>query len=461
MLLGRVFDRFVRHRPIGVMVRGLLENILQPQRLDDLFEELAQRQYTRELLFSQVVDLMSLVVCGIYPSPHAAYQDSQDRFSVSLASVYNKINRIEPAIAATLVRRTAKALADVIDRLGGTLPALLPGYRVKILDGNCLAATEHRLDELRFTNAGPLPGKSLVVLDPALMLAIDVFPCEDGHAQERSLLQDVLPTVRAGDLWIEDRNFCTTAFVFGVARRQGCFLVREHQTNVPWEPVTKLVEVGDSEGASVWEQKVRVTDPQTGEILIVRRIEVRLARPTRDGDRVISLLTNLPAKAADALRLAALYRKRWSIEGLFQVLTETLASEQPRLGYPRAALFSFCVALLAYNILAVVKAALRAVHGSEKAEETSFYYLANEISRVYDGMVVAIPADEWLIFRDMTVGGLVKVLKQLASKVDLSAYRRHRRGPKKPAPVRTSHKEEPHIATAKLLKHRKKRQEAS
>jgi Transposase DDE domain len=338
---------------------------------------------------------------------------------------------------------------------------LLPGYRVKILDGNCLAATEHRLDELRFTNAGPLPGKSLVVLDPALMLAIDVFPCEDGHAQERSLLQDLLPTVQANDLWIEDRNFCTTAFVFGVARRQGCFLVREHQTNVPWEPVTKLVKVGDRDGASVWEQEVRVTDPSTGEIVIVRRIEVRLARPTRDGDRVISMLTNVPAEAADALQLAELYRKRWSIEGLFQVLTETLASEQPRLGYPRAALFSFCVALLAYNVLATVKAALRAVHGPEKGEETSFYYLANEISRVYDGMMVAIPAEEWLIFGGMGVSALVKVLKQLAGKVDLAAYRRHRRGPKKPQPHRTSHKEEPHISTAKLLKDRRNKEEAS
>jgi IS4 transposase len=457
MLLGRVFDRFVRQRPIGVLVRGLLENILQPQRLDDLFDELARRQYTQKLLFSQVVDLMGLVVCGIYPSPHAAYQDSQDRFSVSLTSVYNKINRIEPAIAATLVRRTAGQLAAVIHGLGGPLPALLPGYRVKILDGNCRAATEHRLDELRFTNAGPLPGKSLVVLDPALMLAIDVFPCEDGHAQERSLLPDVLPTVQAGDLWIEDRNFCTTAFVVGVARRQGCFLVREHQTNAPWESVTELVKVGDSEGASVWEHQVRVTDPQTGEILIVRRIEVRLARPTRDGDRVISLLTNVPAEAADALPLATLYRKRWNIEGLFQVLTDTLASEQPRLGYPRAALFSFCVALLAYNVLAVVKAALRAVQGKDQVEETSFYYLANEISRVYDGMMVAIPAEEWLIFRGMGVSALVKVLKQLASQVNLTAYRRHRRGPKKPPSPRTSHKEEPHVATAKLLKNRKNR----
>ena len=42
-------------------------------------------------------------------------------------------------------------------------------------------------------------GKSRVVLDPALMLAIDVFPCEDGHTQERALLDPVLATVAAND----------------------------------------------------------------------------------------------------------------------------------------------------------------------------------------------------------------------------------------------------------------------
>ena len=74
--------------------------------------------------------------------------------------------------------------------------------------------------ELRLTRQGPLPGQALVILDPELMLAIDVFPCEDGHAQERSLLPRVLATVEAKDLWIADRNFCTTGFLFGIAQRK-------------------------------------------------------------------------------------------------------------------------------------------------------------------------------------------------------------------------------------------------
>ena len=105
---------------------------------------------------------------------------------------------------------------------GGRTP-LLPGYHVKILDGNHLAGTEHRLKELRTIRAGALPGHALVVLDPGLMLATDVILCEDGHAQERSLLDQVLEIVRARDLWIEDRNFCKTNFLFGITGRDAFF----------------------------------------------------------------------------------------------------------------------------------------------------------------------------------------------------------------------------------------------
>ena len=86
---------------------------------------------------------------------------------------------------------------------------------------------------LRHDSSAALPGKSLVVLDHSLGLATDICPCEDGHAQERSLIPEVLETVEAGDLWLADRNFCTTGFIFGIESQQAFFLLRQHQ-NLPW-----------------------------------------------------------------------------------------------------------------------------------------------------------------------------------------------------------------------------------
>ena len=188
--------------PIPVMVQVLLERVLSPNKLNALFERTALEQYTRELLFSSVFELMNLVVFKTFPSVNAAYQESSEQFSVSITSLYNKLNGIEADTSAALVRETAHEMAEITQALGAVRESWLPGHRLKIMDGNCIEATEHRLAVLRKTNAGPLPGKSLVIYDPALEMAIDVFPCEDGHAQERSLLSAVLPTVEASNVWV-------------------------------------------------------------------------------------------------------------------------------------------------------------------------------------------------------------------------------------------------------------------
>jgi IS4 transposase len=455
MLFDQVLQRFVQEGPLSVMVQGTLENIFHPDPINELFARTAQRQYTRQLLFSTVVDTMSLVACGIYKTPHAVYQDHQDWFPVSVTSLYNKLQGIEPLVSAELVRYTANRLGDVIRALGGALPSLLPGYAVKILDGNALAATDHRLKESRTTSAAPLPGKSLVVLDPSLMLACDVFPCEDGHAQERSLLPQVLLTVQAGELWIEDRNFCTLGWLFGLEQKKAFFLVREHK-NLPWAAVSKLRYVGRTETGAVSEQTVRLED-EAGNLLFARRVLIQLDTATRDGEMEVTLLCNLWDDKVDALQLAELYRKRWTIETLFLVLTEALTCENPGMNYPGAALFGFCMALVAYNILAVVKAALRVVHGSGVIEQVlSLHYVVSSVSRDYNGMMIAIAEEQWCAFGTLTPEELARVLRQLAEHVKLARYTKHPRGPKKPPAKRHYDPKHPHVSTAKVLQQRQK-----
>ncbi len=193
-----------------------MEVVLAPSKLDELFEQTVQTGYTRELLFSNLVQMMTQVVCSVRQSMGSVYKAMSAEIGVSKSAVYGKLNRLEPCVSRALVQSTALDLATLIRSLGGEKPEPLPGYRIRILDGNGLGATEHRLGVLLDTRAGALPGKSLVVLEPQLGLATDIFPCEDGHAQERSLLPEVVETVEAADLWIGDRNFCTTGFILAI-----------------------------------------------------------------------------------------------------------------------------------------------------------------------------------------------------------------------------------------------------
>jgi hypothetical protein len=453
-MLGKVFERFVEKSPISVMVRGTLERVLGADQLNAWFARTAQKQYTRTLLFSTVYDLLSQVVFRIKPSVRAAYRDHEDEVGASLISVYNKLNGVETHTSAELVRYSATALMPLIAPLAGERPPWLPGYRVKIIDGNCIEASERRLKVLREVQAGALPGKSLVVYEPAHGLVSDVFPCEDGHAQERSMFGLVLETVQAADLWIQDRNFCTCAFLCEIDRRDACFITRQHD-GLPFEVVSGLRSVGRIETGHVAEQRVQVWDAQ-GDAHLFRRIRVKLDQATRDGDRVLYILTNVPLRKASAKRVARLYRKRWTLETAFQHLEAYFYSEINTLGYPKAALFGFCLALVAYNMLAVVLAALRSVHGAQLIDqELSLYYVANDIAQTYHGMMIAIPEDEWHVFSRMRPAKMVATPKELAQKVRLKAYQKSHRGPKKPPPKREGITKSSHVSTAKLLRNLK------
>jgi len=448
-MFSDVFERFIQNRPIAVMVRVLLESWLNADQLDRWFDTVRQSQYTKDLLFSSIVGLMLNVVCNIRPSVHSAYRHSA--IEASVVALYGKLQNLEPTTSQGLVRYIAGEGEALIHQIGGTNPPLLPGYRVKFLDGNCIEATEHRLEVLRGTRAGALPGKALVVFDPQLGLAVDVFPCEDGHAQERSLLSAVANTIHAREVWIADRNFCVLDFLVEFSRKSAFFVIRQHG-NTPYKQLTELKFIGKSATGRVFEQAVEITGPQ-GETLQLRRVVVKLNQPTRNGDKTLILLTNLPEETVEAFTIAELYRARWGIETAFQKLESHLNSEINTLGYPKAALFSFCLALVAFNLYAMVMAALRATHPDQAINQVvSEYYIAQEIDTTTDGMLIAIPEKEWTLFTQVSLAELGRILLFIASYVDLKKYAKSPRGPKKPRPVRNQFKGHPHVSTAKLLK---------
>ena len=391
---------------------------------------------------------MALVVCNRI-SVHRAFKKSRERIGVTLQAVYDKLDRLESPISQMLLRHFASRLAPVVEAMGGTAKEWLPGYRVKVMDGNHIAATEHRLEVLRETAAGALPGFAVVVLDPRLQMAIDVFPEEDGHAQERSLTEAILATVEAKDVWIDDRNFCTAPLLFGIAKRGAFFVTRQHRANAPWEPTGPVKECGQGATGTVSEQ-LGVLHGERGD-LEVRRITVRLATATRDGDRELHIFTNLPT-AVSAMQIADLYRQRWSIETAFQEMERSLGGEVATLGYPKAALFAFCVALVAYNVYATLKASLRAVHGEEKVrEEVSGFHIAADVALDHPGMTVAIPDEMWERFPAMTTKQFGDWLVDTAKNVDMRNIKKAKRGPKKPRTKPRFDPDNPHVSTARLL----------
>lgn len=139
----------------------------------------AEKQYTKKLLFSGLYDLMTQVVFRHQPSVNTAYQNAAQPLNTSLSVVYAKLNHLEPHTSASLVGLSTEKSAALIREMNAEEPSLLPGYRIRILDGNALGARDHRLEKTRYSTAAPLPGKSLNVYEPALGLITRMIPCEE------------------------------------------------------------------------------------------------------------------------------------------------------------------------------------------------------------------------------------------------------------------------------------------
>jgi len=445
-------QRFIFLRPLAVMVRCITQEILD-DGLDTVFEENRQRQYQREMLFSQLAITVADVVLGFETSPHQAYKTHREDLRVSATCFYDKLNRVETSVSESMVRYAYHKAKVMQENLGFVGNEPIQGYHARAIDGNHIQKTQKRIGELRGLASAALPGTVVATYELATDLFDRAYLLEDAHAQEATVLDRVLEDIAEKDLMIGDRHFCILSFLRGIAARDAAFAIRQHG-RLKGELVGKRRKIGRIETGMVYEQQLVIGKAKDDPAMTVRRVTVELDEPTRDGDTEIHILTNIPVSDANAREIAKVYRQRWDIENGFYVLTTTMTCEVKGLGHPLAALFVFCTAMVAYNGTRVMMAALIAAHGEEAVAQLSAYSMSQEIAKSSDGLQVIFTAEEWNELVPRTAKRQAWFLINAAKHVDLNRHRKSRRGPKKKPPKRTGYKNGGHVATAKLLDNR-------
>jgi IS4 transposase len=447
-----MFRVFAKERPVATMAQVALRHLLHDSILKRVFEEHADAQREEVISFAALTQMMASVVLSQEPSVNAAIRKMREKLGASHQAVYGKLQRVETSTSRGLVADSFQRVVALQTEFGGRGRRDIAGYETRILDGNHLAASEHRLKETRNSTAAPLPGKTLVVYCPRHNAIVDCFPIEDGHAQERSELDAVLATVRSGQLWVADRNFCTLKFLSGLAAAGARFIIRQHG-QLHGTPVGTPRKIGRTAAAVVYAQIFQLPE-YDGRTLVIRRVILKLRRPTRDGDRELLLLTNVPRSKADAVAIAEQYRQRWRIETVMQHLTDTLRCEIRPLCYPKAALFGFALALVMYNALSIILAAVEAAHGPTARESVSYFRLALEIAQATDGLLIVLPASRWAQIGDTPPAELARQMQRIAQGINLPYYAKTRRGPKKRQPKPQHKRRNVHVSTKKLLDQR-------
>lgn len=460
--LPELLRTFAVKAPMAVITRLILQSQLSSDYLDTVFEKHAESQYTHQLTFSAIARLLTQVVLGQQPTVHAAYLAAQDRqeIAVSVTAVYDKLSRTELRVCESLVRDSAERLHELLMPLRACHDEPIPGYRLRTLDGNHLGPCQRRLQPLRGQTAAALPGQSLVLHDYATGLISEMVACEDAHAHERKYLPQMMALVRPGDCIMGDRAFSTRELLDGLHFKQAGYLIRRHGT-MPYRTTGKRHYRGKCSTGRVYEQTAEIEyqgrTHRLRAITIIRRKPLQHSKKqTRKGKKPgnryrVVILTNLPASALTAVRAARLYLKRWRIEEAFRKLTQVLKCEVKTLGYPKAALLAFSLAVMAFNTLVCVQGSLASVHGMSKVtEEVSFYHIALEVRRTYDGMEIAINDDIWAPYATMTPTELAQVLQVIVKQVNLKRYPLKKRGPKKRKGA-LGHEPDNHLSVAKKL----------
>jgi hypothetical protein len=280
----------------------------------------------------------------------------------------------------------------------------------------------------------------------------------DAYVQERSLLDALQPLLRSKDLWLADRNFCTIDFLRSIQRSRGSFVIRQHGT-LEGRLVGERWRVGRSVGGTVYEQTLAVT--KDGRTNTYRRLTMALDEPTRDGDRELHVLTNLP-KRITAKRVVQLYGRRWGIENLYREMDDNLNAEPGSLGHPHAALFTFCMGLVASNATQVLLGILRQQQGEAEVQQLSHYKIALEIVQIYGGMLLALE-DELARLARLPLAEWLELLLDIATRIDPQRYRK--RPPSQKRPLRNTlatkkkYRNGGHHSTARLLELRRDKEQ--
>jgi hypothetical protein len=202
-----------------------------------------------------------------------------------------------------------------------------------------------------------LGGKALVALELRSGVVVAMATHADGETNEAKKVPALLPQVReyvrGKRLLVADRQFCDLTQPAAFAQADDHCLVRYHPKTPFCPDPTHLAYRGQDAQGRVWEQDWGwFGSEKSKQRRFMRR--VTLYRP---GEETIILLTDLlDATLFPATALLDLYLARWSIERVFQQITEVFHLQTLIGTTPQGTVFQFAFCVVLYNMVQVVRA---------------------------------------------------------------------------------------------------------
>jgi len=283
---------------------------------------------------------------------------------------------------------------------------------------------------LRGLKGGVLGGKGLAALDAASGLVVAMATTPDGDANDAKLVPDLVAMVQQrlqNILWIGDRQFCDLVQPQAFAGREDDhFLVRYHPKVKFRLDESVPVRTGvDAQGRSYVEDWGWLGSKSNKHARYVRRITLK-----RPGEETLILITDLTdAQTYPAVDLLEAYRLRWTIERVFQQITEVFNLQRLIGTTPQGTLFQLAFCLLLYNMIQLIRAYV-AEDANEEVGAISTELLFDDVRRQLIALHETLEVTEVV---SLIPGGLTaaKVSERLAKVLSKVWTERWRKAPAK------------------------------
>lgn len=350
-------DEVVRRLPLAEAVWIVLRHVCDPGRLSVLFDQHRGTGWEGAISFGLLVEMVSEALVRHRGSGLASFESAQasGRLAASIEAAYGKLRRLPSELSEAFLAEATNRLRDLLPE--GTrfpLPPALERFAVVVIDGKKVKNLAKRLKPLRSLRGKALAGKALaaLLLNESLVLAMEVSL--DGEANDAPLTPGLLAQLNrqlAGRirLIVADRQFCDLKIPHQIVGQGDHFLIRYSKKMLFSAETMRVWQ--DAQGRTVREEEGWLGREQDSRRMRVRRLSLE-----RPGEEEISLVTDLlDMEQVPGDQLLALYLQRWSIERVFQQITEVFSLDQLISSSPQGAMFQFALCALLYNVILVLR----------------------------------------------------------------------------------------------------------
>jgi hypothetical protein len=383
------FVREVANRlPLAEAVLSLFGWICDEPFLRGVFEKHRGRSYESQLTFATMVQLIADALMQHGGSGRQSFLRAEEagELPTTIRSVYRKLGNLPIELSTGFFHEVSQRLQEIYptQTAQNDVPKSLQRFAICIHDGKTIKDVKKRLKVLRDVEGSVLGGRLVVSLQLGTKLATAMSASEDGESGETKLLPEALRQTR--EVCSQKKLHVADRFYFGLPQIEQCtqendhFLIRLHKKRTPFfvDPDQKAQKGTDRYGRTYTEDFGWLGNPNDSRRRAVRRIH--LHRPgVKDELIVITDLINANKYPADDL--LEIYLQRWTIEKVFQQVTEVFCLDSLIGSSAKATVFQASFCFLLYNMIQVIRAYIAEAQKEITVSEISTELLFVDIQR--------------------------------------------------------------------------------